>query len=81
MNSQISFIVIITVSNKEPLISFLLQIPATAVEMPGHIGNFNLDVQFGNWDFSASDSGFTFGGPTSDTNSGVSSSYSSTPSR
>ena len=62
---------------------YSLQIPASAVEMPGHLGgNFQqLDVQFGNWDFNSSDSGFTFGGSSSDSTSGVSSSFSSTPSR
>ena len=35
----------------------LLQIPQNAVEMPGHLGTFNLDVQFGNW----GEEGYGFG--------------------
>ena len=39
------------------------QIPQNAVEMPGHVGQFNLDVQLGNWGdgSTTASSGFGFG--------------------
>lgn len=47
------------------------KIPASAVEMPGHIMT-TLDVQFGNWEYGADQSAFSFGG-----DSQVSSSHTS----
>ncbi len=38
-----------------------MQIPASAVEMPGHIGSFQLDVQFGSLSFGEDATGFSIG--------------------
>ena len=35
-----------------------VQIPASAVEMPGHRSTNKVDVQFGNWEYEASSFGF-----------------------
>ncbi len=62
------------ISQGNLLLSYQFQIPASAVEMPGHIGSFQLDVQFGNLDF-GSDSGLTIGADKTST------SYASTAGR
>ena len=53
---------------------FFIQIPQNAVEMPGHLGTFNLDVQFGNWGDKSNSSagsgvGFGFGIESAETSS------------
>ncbi|KAK3096720.1 hypothetical protein FSP39_002655 [Pinctada imbricata] len=52
------------------------KIPASAVEMPGH-QRTNVDVQFGNWEFGADSSPFSFGGSESTSVDNIASTLSS----